>query len=222
MNDGPSAYLVDDDESFLTALSRLLRAEGIETRCFSAAAALLDCLDRNSRGCVVADLEMPGMSGFELQQRLAASPAPMPIVFLTGYGDIPGSVRAMRQGAVDFLEKRAPRDDLLRTVRLALARGEEEFLARSRRVSLDRLFSHLTPRELQVLGHVAEGRMNKEIAFALHIHERTVKLHRTSITRKLGVHSAAQLARLAQEAGLVHPGNHMRPTRPAASASQLP
>ena len=213
MSDGPLAYLVDDDESFLTALSRLLRAEGIETRCFAAAAVLLDSLDRNSRGCVVADLEMPEVSGFELQQRLMASPAPMPIVFLTGYGDIPGSVRAMQQGAVDFLEKRAPGEVLMRAIRSGLARGEEEFRARSRRASLDELFSRLTSREIQVLGHVVEGRMNKEIAFELQIHERTVKLHRTSITRKLGVHSTAQLARLAQEAGLECTGGHLRLTR---------
>lgn len=202
MNGNARVHLVDDDESWLTALSRLLRAEGIETRCHSSAAALLQSLDSHTRGCVVADLAMPGISGFDLQERLAASPAPMPILFLTGFGDIPLSVRAMQNGAVDFLEKRASRDQLLGAIRRGLARGEQEFLQRSRQASLALLFSHLTPRELEVLGHVIQGRMNKEIAALLQIHERTVKLHRTSLTRKLGVHSSAQLAILAQEAGL--------------------
>lgn len=202
MNESPRVHLVDDDESFLNALSRLLRLEGLETRAFISATALLGSLGPASRGCVVADLEMPGMTGFELQERLAASPAPMPILFLTGYGDIPASVRAMRHGAIDFLEKRAPKEELMRSIRVALERGDQEFERRGRLRDLDQRFGRLTPRELEVLQHVVVGRMNKEIAAALSINERTVKLHRTAITRKVGVHSSAQLATLSNEIGL--------------------
>ena len=202
MNESPRVHLVDDDESFLNALSRLLRLEGLETRAFISAAALLGSLGPASRGCVVADLDMPGMTGFELQEQLAASSAPMPILFLTGHGDIPASVRAMRLGAVDFLEKRAPREELMRSIRMALERGEHEFQRRTRLRDLDQRFGRLTPRELEVLQHVVIGRMNKEIAAALSINERTVKLHRTAITRKVGVHSSAQLATLSNELGL--------------------
>jgi FixJ family two-component response regulator len=126
----------------------------------------------------------------------------MPVLFLTGHADIPASVRAMRRGAVDFLEKRAPREELLHSVRAALERGEREFEKRLRLRELDKRFARLTPREKEVLQHVVVGRMNKEIAAALSINERTVKLHRTAITRKVGVHSSAQLATLSTEIGL--------------------
>lgn len=195
-------YLVDDDGAFLSALSRLLRLKGYDVLAFDSAPALLAAIGKDARGCVVADLDMPDVSGFELQQRLAASDCPLPVVFLTGRGDIPGSVQAMRSGAVDFLEKRAPQEDLLRAIGLALERDALESAQRLRRNEIRRRFALLTPRELEVLRIVVEGRMNKEIAAALLIGERTVKLHRTSISRKIGVHSAARLATLAKEAGL--------------------
>lgn len=199
---GARVYLVDDDEAFLSALSRLLRLKGFDVAAFESASALLAAIGKDARGCVVADLDMPGVSGFVLQQRLAASASPLPIVFLTGHGDIPGSVQAMRGGAVDFLEKRAPQEDLLRAIGVALERDALESAQRLRRNEIQRRFALLTPRELEVLRIVVEGRMNKEIAAALDIGERTVKLHRTSISRKIGVHSAAKLATLAKEAGL--------------------
>lgn len=197
-----AVYVVDDDESFVTALSRLLRANGLEARPFVSATRFLDSLGADSRGCVLADLAMPDMSGFELQARLAESPAPMPLVFLTGNGDIPASVRAMRNGAVDFLEKRVQAEELLQAVYFALAREATEFVARNRRADIRSRFARLSMREEQVLRHVVQGRMIKEIAAALDIHERTVKLHRTAITRKVGVHSAAQLATMVREVGL--------------------
>lgn len=200
-----TVYLVDDDESFVAALSRLLRVSGMDPRPFTSATHFLESLDANARGCVVADLSMPDMSGFDLQARLAASPAPMPIVFLTGHGDIPASVRAMRNGAVDFLEKRVPAEELLHAICMALERDATESTSRSRLTDIRARFARLSTREHEVLQHVVEGRMIKEIAAALDIHERTVKLHRTAITRKVGVQSAALLATLAQEAGLFRP-----------------
>ena len=142
------------------------------------------------------------MNGLELQAALARSRDPLPIVFLTGHGDIPSSVRAMRDGAEDFLEKSAPKEQLLAAVQRALARDTRERESRARQRELHARFDTLTKRELEVLSHVVRGRLNKQIAGDLGIHERTVKLHRTAITTKLRVQSVAELTRLVDEAGL--------------------
>ena len=190
---GGTVFLVDDDESFLVAQSRMLRVSGLEVLAFRSAADLLPNLSPESRGCVVSDLLMPGMSGLQLQTALSASGAVLPIVFLTGYGDISSSVQAMRGGAVDFLEKQAPREELLAAIRRALEHDAASHEARARIAELRRRFGRLTPRELQVLRHVMSGAMNKQIAARLSISERTVKLHRRSISTKAGVHSTAKL-----------------------------
>lgn len=202
MNEGTPGvvHLVDDDHSFLTSMSRLLRASGYEVRTFTSAASFLNQLAPDATGCVVADLSMPGQSGLDLQDALAKTGCPMPIVFLTGHGDIPSSVQAMRHGAEDFLTKRAPKDQLLAAVQRALERGARETAQRQRLRELRSRLDQLTPREREVLALVVRGKMNKEIADALAIHERTVKLHRTSITSKLQVHSVAELTRLVLEA----------------------
>ena len=188
-------HVVDDDAAFGRALTRLLGAHGFPVRTFVSAADLLTQASTATRGCVVTDLHLPGLDGLELQRRLAANGVAMPVLFLTGRGDIPSSVRAMRQGAVDFLEKQAPEADLVAAVKRAL---ESDQAASERR---DR-FAGLTDRELEVLRHVVRGRMNKQIAAELGIHERTVKLHRSAISTKVGVRSAAELATLAREAGI--------------------
>jgi two-component system, LuxR family, response regulator FixJ len=198
----PIVQIVDDDPSFLVATSRLLRASGFAVRTFSSASNFLAQRDTDSPGCVVADLEMPGMNGLDLQSALTRSRNPLPILFLTGHGDIPSSVRAMRGGAVDFLEKRAPKEKLLDAVRRALARDAREREDRTRQQELRARFDALSQRELEVLSHVVQGRLNKQIAGDLGIHERTVKLHRTAITTKLGVQSVAELTRLTLEAGV--------------------
>ncbi len=201
-------HLVDDDSSFLTSMSRLLRASGYEVKTFTSAAAFLNQLAPDATGCVVADLQMPGQSGLDLQDALAKAGCPMPVVFLTGHGDIPSSVRAMRHGAEDFLTKRAPKDQLLAAVQRALERGARENAQHLRLRELRDRLDRLTPREREVLDLVVRGKLNKEIADALAIHERTVKLHRTSITSKLQVHSVAELTRLVLEAnpGTPKPG----------------
>ena len=195
MSDSALVHVVDDDSSFARALGRLLAAHGIPVRAFSSGTEFLAQVTLASRGCVVMDLNMPGLGGLEVQQRLAEKGVGMPIVFLTGGGDIPSSVRAMRQGAADFLEKQAPQAELVAALRRAL----EADAARS---GLRNRLASLTQRELEVLRHVVRGRMNKQIAADLGIHERTVKLHRSAITTKLGVRSAAELASLARDAGL--------------------
>lgn len=195
MNHPATVHVVDDDVSFGRALGRLLTAHGFAVRAFGSGAELLAHVTPASRGCVIMDLNMPGLGGLEVQQRLAEQRIALPIVFLTGRGDIPTSVRAMRQGAVDFLEKHAPEAELVAAVGRALASD-------GARSGLHSRFANLTDRELEILRHVVRGRMNKQIAADLGIHERTVKLHRSAITSKLGVRSAAELASLARDAGL--------------------
>lgn len=199
----PVVHLVDDDRSFLAAAARLLRARGFEVLAFASAAALLARVSAETRGCVVADLRMPGGGGLELQAALARSGPMLPVVFLSGQGDIPSTVQAMRGGAEDFLEKRCPESQLVDAVQRALARDAAAHAERARVQALRCGFDKLSAREREVLMHVVRGRMNKQIAADLGIHERTVKLHRTAVTTKLGVHSAAELARLAQAAGLL-------------------
>ena len=199
---GAAVFVIDDDSSFLKSVSRLLSAVGYTVRAFQSAEEFLTQLDPGMRGCVVADLQMPGMDGLKLQQALAKTANPLPIIFLTGQGDIPTTVSAMRSGAEDFLTKRAPKEDLLAAVERALERDKFERQERGRLKDLRHRFDDLSERELEVLGHVVLGKMNKEIASDLNINERTVKLHRTNITRKLKVHSVAELTRLADEAGI--------------------
>lgn len=195
-----SVYLVDDDRDFLNALARMLRAAGLEPQSFASADELLKFVSPQTRGCVVTDLSMPGMNGLQLQTALSERGAILPIIFLTGYGSIPGTVHAMRAGAVDFLEKTATYEELLAAIRRALTNEEVAYDARCRQDELQRRFATLTPREREVLSQVVSGRMNKQIAASLGISERTVKLHRTAITTKVGVHSSAQLALLSLEA----------------------
>jgi FixJ family two-component response regulator len=198
-------HLVDDDCAFLIATARLLAAKGFSVMAFDSATAFLSRVSADTRGCVVTDLEMPDMSGLDLQASLGRQGVGMPVVFLTGHGDIPSSVQAMRGGALDFLEKPAPTDQLMAAIIRALEKDAETYAARTRLEERRRRISTLTEREREVFALVARGRMNKQIAAALGIHERTVKLHRTAITTKLGIHAVAQLAVLASEAGLLEP-----------------
>jgi two-component system response regulator FixJ len=199
----PIVHVVDDDASFLNAISRLLRASGFSVKTYSSAQEFLAQRDdADTPGCVLADLQMPKMNGLDLQSALAQTRNPLPILFLTGHGDIPSSVRAMRGGAEDFLEKTAPKKRLIDGVTRALARDSREREARDRQRELRARFATLTERELEVLAHVVQGQLNKQIAGDLGIHERTVKLHRTAITTKLRVQSVAELTRLTQEASI--------------------
>jgi FixJ family two-component response regulator len=197
-----TVFVVDDDPSFLRSVSRLLSAVGYTVQAFESAREFLDRLTPEMSGCVVTDLQMPGMNGLELQEALRRSANPLPVIFLTGQGDIPTTVSAMRSGAEDFLTKRARKEELLAAVERAFERDAQERQQRERLRDLRRRFDELSERELEVLEQVVQGRMNKQIAVNLNISERTVKLHRTNITRKLGIRSVAELTRLVDEAGL--------------------
>jgi FixJ family two-component response regulator len=199
-------YVVDDDHSFRTAVTRMLTAAGLAVQSYASGTEFLSQLSRSApmdgSGCVLADLCMPELDGLQLQEACAAAGVSLPFVFLTGHGDVPSAVSAMRHGAVDFLEKCAPQQALLASLERALERDAEARAARVRREQLENRFAALTEREREVLGYVVSGRMNKQIAAALGIHERTVKLHRNAITTKLGVRSVAELTTLARQTGL--------------------
>jgi two-component system response regulator FixJ len=230
MNAAAKVFLVDDDVPFLLAQSRMLEAAGMPVIAFDSAARLLARVSPKEHGCIVTDLFMPGMSGLELQAALTAAGVELPIVFLTGRPDIPSTVHAMRDGAVDFLEKTAPCELLIDSIRRALA---TDVLARESRqyvAELRERFALLTAREREVLQFVLTGCMNKQIAAQLGIHERTVKLHRTAITMKLGVRSAIQISEMAHEAGIVvsrpqvvnvTPPGCPRPSRAFARAPEI-
>jgi RNA polymerase sigma factor (sigma-70 family) len=201
---------VDDDDSFRNAVSRLVRASGREVRCYPSAVEFLAANPGASPGCVLLDLQMPGPSGLELQGALAKAENPLPIIFLTGKGDIPTSVHAMREGAEDFLTKPVKKEVLFPAIERALARDAREREQRARRRELRAAFDALTPREREVLAHVLRGQLNKQIAGDLDASERTIKAHRANLMAKLKVHSVAELAHLAHEAGMSGEGQVAR------------
>jgi len=199
-------YVVDDDASFRKAVTRMLTAAGLSVQSYASGTELLAHLSGDAAaeesGCVLADLCMPGLDGLQLQEACTEAGVALPFVFLTGHGDVPSAVSAMRHGAVDFLDKCSPQRVLLTSLERALERDTSARAARVRRGQLRQRFAALTVREREVLEHVVHGRMNKQIAAALGIHERTVKLHRNAITTKIGVRSVAELTTLTREIGL--------------------
>jgi len=197
-----TVFIVDDDTSFLRSISRLLMVLGYTVEAYASAEDFFARPEPERPGCVVTDLQMPGINGLQLQETLRQDEHPLPVIFLTGQGDIPTTVSAMRSGAEDFLTKRAPKEELLAAVERALGRDARERQQRQHQRKLRRRFADLSLREKEVLSHVVQGKMNKEIADALNINLRTVKLHRTNLTRKLNVQSVAELTRMVDETGL--------------------
>lgn len=195
-----TVFIVDDDASFLATMSRWLRAFGYPVEGFTCAADFMAQRTTETGGCVVADLQMPGMDGMALQAALAQSANPLPVIFLTGQGDISTCVHAMRAGAEDFLQKTASKEKLLAAIECALKRDLRERETRRRRYFLAQRFAKLTPRENEVLSHVLRGQLNKQIAADLGVDERTVKRHRSSVMAKLDVKSMVELTRLSDEA----------------------
>ena len=197
--------MVDDDPSVLRALARLLSSAGLEARGFPSPAAFLQAHDPATPGCLLLDLALPGLDGLEVQQVLATADCTRPIIFITGRGDIPATVRAMKGGAVDFLTKPVNDRDLLAAVQNAI---EIDRLARLAQVEMDAMrqrFASLTPREREVLVHVVAGRLNKQIAADLGTVEKTIKVHRARIMEKMAVRSLADLVRVAERLGVSRP-----------------
>ena len=189
----PCVRVVDDDASVLKSLGRLLRAAGFSVRTFPSSQEFLLQHDPEAPGCVVLDLSMPGLNGLQLQQALARFDAPCPVIFITGYGDVPASVRAMKAGAVDFLLKPFDQAQLLSAVRAAIELDRSARAERAERSSLGAKVAALTPREREVMAHVVAGRLNKQIAAELGTAEKTVKVHRARVMKKMGVASVAEL-----------------------------
>jgi len=200
--DRPLVAIVDDDLSVLSSLARLLEIHGLRATTFSSGERLLATVERLAPDCIVADLSMPGLNGLDLQRRLAESDVTRPIVFITGHGDIRSSVQAMRAGAVDFLTKPFDQDELLRAVRHALGRAQEARETSERLEHVRQRIASLTLRERQVFERVVLGHLNKQIAADLGISEKTVKVHRARVMRKMFVKSVAQLARIAEQLGV--------------------
>jgi FixJ family two-component response regulator len=185
-------YVVDDDASFRRSVSRLLSTVGYEVAVFSSGTAFFAQHSARSRGCVLADLHMPGCNGLELQSQLITSGNPLPVVFISGNGTIPSTVKAMRNGAVDFLTKCAPENELLAAIAQALLQDKTQHARRRTIEKMQAFYHQLSAREREVFARVITGDLNKQIADDLGIALRTVKLHRTNISRKLGMPSVPE------------------------------
>ena len=199
----PTIFIVDDDLSFRQAIERLVRTGGYAVQTFASATEFLQFARPDEPGCVLLDLDMPGLSGLELQSALAREENRLPIIFLTGKGNISTTVPAMRAGAEDFLTKPTRKQVLFAAIERALARDSQDREQRVRRRELQARFDALTPREREVLTHVLSGQLNKQIAASLNTAERTIKMHRANLMTKLQVESVAELAQLAQTAGVL-------------------
>jgi RNA polymerase sigma factor (sigma-70 family) len=199
----PLIHIVDDDPAYCAAVARLLEASGYRVALYASAAQLLETPPPVEAGCILLDVQMDGLSGLELQERLAAAGNRLPIVFLTGHADVPSSVRAMKAGAEDFLTKPAPKNVLLAAVQRALARFQATAQNEERIGALHTRLAKLTPREREVLDLVVRGKLNKQIAHQLGTAERTIKAHRQSIMNKLQMQSVAELVLFAERVGVL-------------------
>ena len=199
-----TVFLVDDDPSVRKALTRLIKAAGYQVEAFASARDFLEWRNGPDRGsgCLILDVRMSGLSGLDLQQELLATHAQLPIIFITGHGDIPMSVKAMKHGAVDFLPKPIKDTDLLKAVEQALARADHDLAEREKLEDIQRRLESLTPREREVLNLVVKGLLNKQIAFELGTVEKTVKVHRARVMEKMEAQSLAELVRIAERVGI--------------------
>ena len=194
----PLIRIVDDNPSTRLALARLVRAAGYQTRTFESANEFLRSGGGEGPGCLVLDVQMPGMNGIELQEALAAASEPLPIIFLTCHGSIPISVQAMKGGAVDFLTKPVDKDNLFKAIQNAFDRDERSRKERSERGELEARLAKLTPREREVFELVVSGKLNKQIAAELGTGEQNIKIHRGHLMHKMQVESLADLVKLAE------------------------
>ena len=199
-------HVIDDDASFRAAVERRLKLAGYDVETYSSAQQLLDRLpDAEMPGCILLDVQMPGLSGLELQSRLIERGSVLPIVFVTGYADTPATVRAIKAGAEDFLTKPASSEQLIDAIERATARYQPARDQRSKFNSLRELVATLTPRERQIFNLIVRGKINKQIAYELGTTERTVKAHRHQVMEKMRVHSLAELVSNAERLGMLDP-----------------
>jgi len=197
-----TVFLLDDEPGMVKALTRLLKAEGFTVRGFTSAKTFLESYRAESPSCLVLDVEMPELNGLEFQERLTHAGILLPIVFLTGHGDIPMSVQAVKAGAADFLTKPVNDANLLRAVRAALQRAADERDIVAEVAMLRQRYASLTPREREVMAHVVSGQLNKQIAGDLGTGEQTIKVHRARVMEKMAVDSLADLVRAGERLGL--------------------
>jgi len=198
----PRVYLIDDDDLVRTAIARLLRLRDYTVSAFESAETFLARQDQDAHGCVLLDVAMPGLDGLALQRELAERGNLMPIIFLTGHGDVPMCARAMKEGAFDFLTKPVDETVLFAAIERALEKDEALRKVRAERASIEARLSGLTSREREVLSHVMAGRLNKQIAADLGTAEKTIKVHRARGMEKMQVRSVAELVRLVERAGM--------------------
>lgn len=204
MNDAPTiVHVVDDDPLFRTAIARLLQASGYQVALYKSGEQLLESARGEVPGCILLDVRMSGLDGLQLQDRLAQLGNILPIIFLTGHGDLPTGVRAIKAGAEDFLSKPVSKDTLLEAIGRAVVLYRERHAHRGRQDHLRALVSKLTPREGEVFALMIRGRLNKQIAHTLGTSERTVKAHRHAVMEKLQVSSLAEAVSIAERLGLL-------------------
>jgi FixJ family two-component response regulator len=194
----PTVFIVDDDEALRESLCLLVRSAGLGAHAYADAQAFLDEFSADRPGCVVADVRMPGISGLELQDRLNAVGLHPPLIIITGHADVPAAVRALKGGAVDFVEKPFDPQRLLDRIQEAIGRDAAAREAAAREATLLERMASLTPREREVMDHVVSGHANKVIAFDLDISERTVELHRARVMKKMRARSLAELVSMVQ------------------------
>jgi FixJ family two-component response regulator len=199
----PIVHVVDDDATFRAAIARLLGASGYQVALYGSAWDLLEKLPDSAPGCILLDVKMSGLNGPQLQDRLGELGHRLPIVFLTGYGDVPTSVRAIKAGAEDFLTKPVPKAKLLAAIERALSRQKNEREQDGRIAALRSLISRFTAREMQVFELVVRGKLNKQIAHHLGTAVRTVKAHRQQVMEKCEVQSVAELVLIAERLGML-------------------